>query len=346
MTDRVISIGLIGLGYWGPNLARNFTANGARLAWICDRDPDRCARAKKSFSADKVTSNPDDLFSDPTLDAVAIATPVATHSALALAALKAGKHVWVEKPMAGSVAECEEMVRVADAQKRVLMVDHTFIYSAAVRKLHELLIAEQLGDLLYVDSIRVNLGLVQSDVNVVWDLAPHDLSIADYLLSPRLPRSVNAVGASHVTATGERQETVAYVTVHYPGELIVHVNMSWLAPVKMRLTTIAGTKKLVAWNDLDPVEKIKVYDKGITASAPQGVSGEDRRKLLVEYRSGDIWSPVLEQTEPLARAAREFIGSIIENRTPLTDGAAGLRVVRMIEAAQRSMASGGSSVAL
>jgi predicted dehydrogenase len=338
MTD--LRIAVVGAGYWGPNLVRNFVSTpGVEVAWVCDLDAQRLADIGRKFRVERTTQRFQDLLDDPKLDAIALATPVATHRPLAEAALRAGKHVWVEKPLAGSVEDAEAMVAAARAAGRILFVDHTFVYTPAVRKIRELVASGELGEILYFDSVRINLGLFRSDANVLWDLGPHDLSIAHHVLGVQ-PVEVSAVGIRHVDGA---LENMAYVTLRYPGKLVSHFHFNWLAPVKLRTTLLGGTKKMVVYDDVETVEKIKVYDKGIDVTRPiEDI--EARRRTLVSYRSGDMFSPRLDQTEALSNAARDFAGAIREGRAPVCDGAAGVAVVRALAAAQKSLESGGGFV--
>ncbi len=337
----VVGIAVVGYGYWGPNLVRNFTTcPTTRVVAVCDQNPARLERAGAACPHAKLVQNFAAVVDDPQVDAVVIATPVATHAELALAALEAGKHVLVEKPMAATVHEAEEMVRRAEKLGRVLMVDHTFIYSPPVRKMKELLDAGELGELYYIDSVRINLGLFQHDVNVLWDLAPHDLSILDYLLG-RLPRSLSAFGTCHVD-TAREIEDVAYLNLDMGGGLLASFHVNWLSPVKIRHFILGGSRKSLVYNDLDLAERIKVYDRGVSVS--QDV--EARRGLLVNYRSGDVWIPHLDNAEPLQTMVRHFAECIVQGKQPLTDGQAGLRVVRILDAAQRSIKAQGGRITL
>ncbi len=336
----MIGVAVVGYGYWGPNLVRNLAdASDARLVTICDRRPDRLALVKSRYPAVKITDDFDEILRDPDIHAVAIATPVSTHFRLAMSALMAGKHVFVEKPIAASAEEGERLVEEAARRGLVLAVDHTFIHTGAVRKMREL-VQEGLGDIYYYDSVRVNLGLFQHDVSVVWDLAVHDLSIMDHVLPVR-PVAVAATGVSHVA--GE-PENIAYLTLHFPGNLIAHIHVNWLAPVKVRRTLIGGSKRMIVYDDLEPSEKIKVYDKGITLGAQ--ADGQSIYQALVGYRTGDMWAPHLEVSEALGVELREFVGCIATGGTPVADGHAGLRVVRILEAATLSLAQRGRVIDL
>jgi predicted dehydrogenase len=334
-----LGVAVIGCGYWGPNLIRNFvTCPTTRLVMLCDQDPSRLQQAVVLCPGAEAVSDAAQVFANPHVEAVAIATPVGTHGPLATAALRAGKHVIVEKPLATSEREAESLVRLAERMGRTLMVDHTFIHSGPVRKMKELIDTGELGDIYYIDSVRINLGLFQKDINVLWDLAPHDLSIVEYLVG-RLPRSLSAVGSSHACSD---QEDVAYLNLDFGTGLLASFHVSWLSPVKIRHIIIAGSKKSLVFNDLNPWEPIKVYDRGITVAE----SPEARRGLLVSYRTGDIRSPYVEPSEPLQNMVRHFAECIREGKKPLTDGEAGLRVVRILDAAQRSIKAQGGRITL
>jgi predicted dehydrogenase len=336
---KPVGVAVIGCGYWGPNLIRNFLGcDAAALVAVCDRDPRQRARMAGRCGAARLVERAGELLADPRVEAVAIATPVHTHARLALAALEAGKHVLVEKPMADNVADAQRMVQAAADRGRTLMVDHVFLYSPAVRKIKELIAADVLGEIYYIDSVRINLGLIQQDVNVLWDLAPHDLSIVDHLLG-RLPLSLAATGAAH---TGSGLEDVAHLSLDYGENLIATFHVNWLSPVKLRHMIVGGRKKSVVYNDLDGMEPVKVYDRGIdVVSSPQAKHG-----LLVSYRSGDVWSPCLPPGEPLGNVVRHFLDCIRDGRPPLSDGASGLRIVRILEAAQQSIQAQSSRIAL
>jgi predicted dehydrogenase len=298
---------------------------------------------RRKFIADRyptvaTLADADDLIGDKSIDAVVIATPVNTHFPLAAKALKSGKHVLLEKPMCASTAECDKLLALAEANKLTLMVDHTFLYTGAVRRICQMVKSGDLGDILYFDSVRVNLGLFQHDVNVIWDLAPHDVSIMDAIVGQKAT-SVSAVGLAHFDKS---VENIAYVTVAFSGSTIAHFHVNWLAPVKVRTTLIGGTKKMIVYDDNEPSEKIKVYDKGVTIET----NVEKIHQHLVEYRIGDMYAPRIEPTEALFLVAKEFVDSIREKRSPLTDGEAGRRVVRILEAADKSLAQGGKPVAL
>ena len=332
-----ITVGVIGCGYWGPNLLRNFAENeAAELRWICDADQPRLAAMGRRYPAAQTTTDYQELLTDPNLDAIAVVTPVATHFQIAKAALVAGKHVLVEKPLTATEREAEELNDLAERNQRTLMVDHTFVYTGAVRKMKEIVASGELGDLLYFDSVRINLGLFQKDINVLWDLAPHDLSIMDYLIE-RQPDAVSAIGSCHIEPG---IENIAYLMMHFANDFIAHFHFNWLAPVKIRRTMIAGTSKMILYDDIEPTEKVRIYDKGVTTNRV-GADREADYQTLVSYRTGDVWAPKLDSTEALRYVVGEFLDSIREGRRPLTDGQSGLRVVRLLEAAQQSIKNGG-----
>jgi predicted dehydrogenase len=335
-----ISIGIIGCGYWGPNLLRNFAENEfAQLRWICDLDETRLKAMGRRYPAAQKTTNYRELIADPLLDAIAIVTPVATHYQIAKEALSAGKHVLAEKPLTSTVNQAEELIELARRTGRTLMVDHTFVYTGAVRKVKEIVASGELGDLLYFDSVRINLGLFQRDINVLWDLAPHDLSIMDYLIE-RQPEAVSAIGSSHIE---KGIENIAYLMLHFPDDFIAHFHFNWLAPVKIRRTLIAGSRKMILYDDIEPTEKVRVYDKGVTSNRVDSDREADYQ-TLVSYRTGDVWAPKLDPTEALRYVVAEFLEAIRSSRKPLTDGAAGLRVVRLLEAADQSIKNGGRQI--
>ena len=333
---------MIGVGYWGPNLIRNFSdLDDAQVVACSDLSQERLNKIGKRYPGVKCTTDYEELLRDPNVDAVVVATPVSTHYPIARAALEHGKHVMIEKPLADSAFRSLDLVERAKAANRVLMVDHTFIYTSAVRKMRDLIESGELGDILYFDSIRVNLGLFQKDINVIWDLAPHDLSIMDYLLRAE-PIAVSAIGASHA---GNNIANIAYMTLRFPNNVIAHFHVNWLAPVKIRQTLLGCSKKMVIYDDVEPTDKIRVYDTGITVNGSNG-STEKRYQALVGYRTGDVLIPKIDTTEALQRVAQEFVSSIIENRAPLTDGVSGYRVVRILEAAQQSLEANGREVLL
>jgi predicted dehydrogenase len=333
----MIRIGVIGYGYWGPNVVRNLRGlDGCRVSAVCDQSPAALKRIKQAHPDLPVTTQSSELLESPEIDAIAVVTPVYAHFKLAKAALENGKHVFVEKPFTSTVQQAEELIELAERKNLKIMVDHTFLFTGAVRKIRELVDDGVLGSLYYYDSTRVNLGLFQHDVSVVWDLAPHDLSIMSFLI-PEEPEAVIATGQAHLNGHVD----VAFLTVYFPGNTIAHINVNWLSPVKVRTTLIGGEKKMLVWNDLEADEKIKIYDKGVQMSNGQGLY-----ELMVSYRSGDMWAPRIEQAEALRVELGYFIDSIVENRTPINDGVAGLRVVKLLEAADRSLAQRGRAVAL
>jgi predicted dehydrogenase len=336
---RPVGVAVVGCGYWGPNLIRNFsTCPTSEVVMVCDQDQTRLERVAASCPRAELVQHFGRVLADPAVEAVAVATPVGTHAALTAEALRAGKHVLVEKPLATSQREAEELVRLAEERGLTLMVDHTFIYSPAIRRIKEILDVGELGEIYYIDSVRINLGLVQKEVNVVWDLAPHDLSIVDYLLG-QLPRSVAAMGSCH---TGAEQEDVAYLNLDFGNSLLASFHVNWLSPVKVRHLIIGGSKKGLVYNDLNPWEPIKVYDRSITVAE----DAESRRGTLINYRTGDVWSPHVEQAEPLQNVARHFAECVRTGEQPLTDGQAGLRVVRILDAAQHSIKAQGGRITL
>jgi predicted dehydrogenase len=335
----MIHVGVIGCGYWGPNLVRNFAgASGAQMRAVADLDEQRLGLVKRRFPAVEVTTDFRVLLASPNIDAVAIATPVSSHFDLALQALRAGKHVFIEKPLTQTSEQAEQLIAEADARDLVLHVDHTFIYSGAVRKMRTLVEGGELGDLYYYDSVRVNLGLFQSDVDVIWDLAVHDLSIMDHVFSCK-PAAVSAAGMSHVAG---KPTNVAFLTVFFEDNAIAHLHVNWLAPVKVRRTLIGGSRKMIVYDDLEPSEKVKVYDKGITMDG----SKEEAYQQRIGYRTGDMWAPKLEVTEALEVEVDHFVRCIQNKEPSLSDGQAGLRVVQILEAASHSLTERGRPVKL
>jgi predicted dehydrogenase len=333
----MIRVGVIGYGYWGPNIVRNLHGlDSTRVEMICDGNPAALARARKAYPSVRTVSDSNEVLHSPDVDAVAVITPVWTHYELAKAALQNGKHVFIEKPFTSNSEQAEELVELAAHKGLTIMVDHTFLFTGAVRKIRELTESGTLGALYYYDSLRVNLGLFQHDVSVIWDLAPHDLAIMDYLIKGE-PEAVVATGERHLNGV----EDVAFMTVYFPGNVIAHINVNWLSPVKIRTTLIGGQKKMIVWNDLVADEKIRVYDKGV-----QMTEGEGIRKLLVSYRTGDMWAPKVEQLEALQVELDYFAECITKSQTPFNDGLAGLRVVRMLEAAETSIQKRGDLVQL
>jgi predicted dehydrogenase len=332
-----MKFGVIGYGYWGPNVVRNLaTLEGSQLLAIAETSPSARMRAQKAHPGIKVTSDASEVILSTEIDAIAVVTPVWTHYELAKAALENGKHVFVEKPFTSNSAQGEELINLALQKNLKIMVDHTFLFTSAVNKISQLVDEGTLGKLYYYDSTRINLGLFQHDVNVLWDLATHDLSIMDYLIKAT-PEAVVATGQTHLNG----YEDVAYMTLYFPEKVIAHINVNWLSPVKVRTTLIGGDKRMVVWNDLEADEKVKVYDRGVDVTNRQGVY-----ELLVNYRSGDMWSPQLEQVEALRKELAYFVECISTGQKPLNDGCAGLRIVKMLEAATESLSNRGSLVYL
>lgn len=340
----MIRLGVIGYGYWGPRIVRNFSGiDGAEVAIVCDKNPNTLKRAKQAYPQLEVTTDLCQVLASPDIDAVAIVTPVWTHYELAKAALEHSKHVFVEKPFTSSTHQAEELIELADRKNLQIMVDHTFLFTGAVKRIRQLVEDGTLGSLYYYDSTRVNLGLFQHDVNVIWDLAPHDLSIMDHLIEKK-PQCVVASGQSHLNGL----EDLAYLTIYFDDRVIAHINVNWLSPVKVRTTLIGGEKKMLVWNDLEPDEKVRVYDKGIEIANGSSIySGQNSvYDLLVAYRSGDMWAPKIDPAEALAVEAKYFTECIERNQRPFNDGRAGLRVVKILEAADKSLKERGRPVEL
>ncbi|MGH9403396.1 MAG: Gfo/Idh/MocA family protein [Terriglobia bacterium] len=333
----MIHLGVIGYGYWGPQIVRNFSGiEGCEVSLVCDKSADALRRAKQLYPNLQVTSDFSEVVSSASIDAVAVVTPVWTHFDLAKAALQNGKHIFVEKPFTASTAQAEELIDLAAKKNLQIMVDHTFLFTGAVKKIRQLVDEGALGDLYYYDSTRVNLGLFQHDVNVVWDLAPHDLSIMDHVIGQD-PDAIVATGEKHLNG----HEDVAYITIYFKHSVIAHINVNWLSPVKVRTTLIGGEKQMVVWNDLEADEKVKVYDKGVSVKNGEGVY-----QALISYRTGDMWAPKVEQIEALKKESSYFVECISKGEKPFNDGVAGLRVVRMLEAADKSLKDRGRMVRL
>jgi predicted dehydrogenase len=334
----MLNIGVIGAGYWGPNIIRNFaTMKESNVLKCCDLRQERLDLIESLYPRIETTTDAEDIITSKDIDAVAIVTPVSTHYELARACLMEGKHVLIEKPMCSSVEECKDLVEIAKQKNKIIMVDHTFVYHPAIKKCKELIEAGELGDsMLYFDSVRINLGLFQHDVNVIWDLAPHDLSIMDYLIKEK-PIQVSAYGRSHFNLP---VEDIAYITIHFESNLTAHFHVNWLAPVKIRRTIISGSSKMLVYDDMEPSEKIKIYDKGVT------LINDSIYETLINYRTGDIWSPKLSQKEALKEEIEHFIDCILNNKKPITDGEDGLRVVRLLSAADRSIKENSSWVSV
>jgi predicted dehydrogenase len=333
----MLKFGVVGYGYWGPNVVRNLDQlDETRVVAVCDKSPASRRRVQKEYPNVRVTGDSNELISCTEIDAIAVVTPVWTHYELAKAALEHGKHVFVEKPFTSNVAQAEELIDLAARKNLKIMVDHTFLFTGAVRKIKQVLQDGILGKLYYYDSTRVNLGLFQHDVNVIWDLAPHDLSIIDHLVQ-ETPEAVVATGQTHLNG----HEDVAFITLYFSDKVIAHINVNWLSPVKVRTTLIGGEKKMLVWNDLEADEKIKIYDKGVHITSREGLYN-----LLVSYRSGDMWAPQVEQIEALRTELAYFVRCIMNDEVPFNDGLAGLRVVKMLEAASESLRKRGSLVYL
>jgi len=333
----MLKFGVIGYGYWGPNIVRNLRGlDGCQVVGVCDQSPAARKRIQSAHPGVPVYADPKELLASPEVDVIAVITPVWSHFELSKAALENGKHVFVEKPFTANVAQAEELINLAEQKHLKIMVDHTFLFTGAVRKIKKLLDEGVLGKLYYYDSTRVNLGLFQHDCNVLWDLAPHDLSIMNHLLH-KDAEAIVATGQSHLNG----HEDIAFITAYYPDSMIAHVNVNWLSPVKVRTTLIGGEKKMLVWNDLEADEKLKIYDKGVDVKNQEGLYN-----LLVSYRSGDMWAPQIEQVEALRLELSYFTDCIRKDEKPFNDGCAGLKVVRMLEAATESLSARGSLVYL
>jgi predicted dehydrogenase len=335
--DSSVNFGVIGYGYWGPNVVRNLASlEGSQVLAIAEMSEAARKRAQKAYPGVRVTANASELVSSREIDAIAVITPVWTHYELAKAALENGKHVFVEKPFTSNTEQGEKLIELAARKNLKIMVDHTFLFTGAVRKISQLLQEDALGKLYYYDSTRVNLGLFQHDINVLWDLAPHDLSIMYYLIKTS-PEAIVTTGEKHLNC----HEDVAYMTLYFPEKVIAHINVNWLSPVKVRTTLIGGEKRMLVWNDLEADEKVKVYDKGVNITNREGLY-----ELLVNYRSGDMWSPQLEQAEALRHELAYFVECISSGEQPFNDGCAGLRVVKILEAGSESLSKRGALVYL
>ena len=333
----MIKVGVIGYGYWGPNVVRNFCSQeNVQVTSVCDKDLSRLKPVKKMYPAIELIYDYHDIIDSNEIDAIAIVTPVSTHYDLAKKSLRNGKHVFVEKPFTATVAQAEKLIELAEKKNLKIMVDHTFLFTGAVKKIRQVIDEGVLGDIYYYDSTRVNLGLFQHDVNVIWDLAPHDFSVMDYLIDEK-PLAVNATGKSHVS----EYEDVAYITAHFQNNIIAHFNVNWLSPVKVRSTLLGCQKKMLVWNDVNVDEKIKIYDKGVKVKKRESIYD-----LLVSYRSGDIWTPKVEQQEALGLETEYFVDCIVNDNTPINDGHAGLQVVKMLNACDKSLKNNGRLVKL
>jgi predicted dehydrogenase len=333
----VLRVGVIGFGYWGPNIVRNFHGQEhSTVVAVCDKSPKSLQRVRNTYPSIVCTHDCNELITSPDIDLIAVVTPVWTHYELAKAALENGKHVFVEKPFTATTAQAEELIELAERKNLKIMVDHTFLFTGAVKRIRQFIDDGTLGKLYYYDSTRVNLGLFQHDVNVIWDLAPHDLSIMDYVIDEK-PEAVVATGQGHLNGIAN----IAFMTLYYPNNVIGHINVNWLSPVKVRTTLIGGEKKMLVWNDIEVDEKIKIYDKGVQMGSAEGVY-----QMLVSYRTGDMWAPKVEQVEALKMEANYFVDCILNNKTPFNDGQAGLRIVRMLEAADESLKQKGKIIQL
>jgi predicted dehydrogenase len=333
-----IRFGVIGYGYWGPNVVRNLcSVQDCEIVSVCDKSEEALRRVNRTHPSIQVTADAAEILTSPEIDAVAVITPVWTHFELARTALENGKHVFVEKPFTSNSRQAETLIELAERKNLKIMVDHTFLFTGAVKKIRQLVDDGTLGDLYYYDSTRVNLGMFQHDVDVIWDLAPHDLSIVDFVIRES-PEAVVATGEKHLNGFVD----VAYVTVYFPRNIIAHINVNWLSPVKVRTTLVGGEKKMLVWNDLEADEKIKVYDRGVAKNGDNNGVYD----LLVSYRSGDMWSPKIEQTEALKVELEYFAKCVVNNETPMNDGHAGLRIVRMLEAAEESLKAKGKVIHL
>lgn len=345
VTQEPLGVAVVGAGYWGPNLVRNFqAAEGFRLRWLCDLDVDRARRVLGGYSTVEATADYTAVLADPSVAAVAVATPAGTHLDIALAALRAGKHVLVEKPLAATYADGLRLVTEAEERGLTLMCDHTYCYTPAVGRIRELVRSGELGEIHFVDSVRINLGLVQKDIDVLWDLAPHDLSILDFILPAGVePVAVAAHGADPI---GAGQACVAYLTLQLSTGAIAHVHVNWLSPTKVRTTMVGGSKRTLIWDDLNPAQRVAIFDRGVDLASPQEIGADERRDMLVSYRSGDMVAPAIGEKEALRSMVDEFGAAIAQGRPALTDGRAGLRVLDILEAASRSLAFKGAVVGL
>ncbi|MFF4104671.1 Gfo/Idh/MocA family protein [Streptomyces sp. NPDC001903] len=342
---KPLGVAVVGAGYWGPNLVRNFQSSpGFRLRWLCDLNVDRARQVLGPYSTVQATSDYAAVLADPAVDAVAVATPAGTHLDVALAALRAGKHVLVEKPLAATYEDGLKLVNEAEERGLTLMCDHTYCYTPAVARIRDMVRSGELGDIQFFDSVRINLGLVQKDIDVLWDLAPHDLSVLDFILPDNVhPVAVAAHGADPI---GAGQSCVAYLTLTLNTGAIAHVHVNWLSPVKVRTTMVGGSKRTLVWDDLNPTQRVAVFDRGVDMTAPQEIGADERRDVLVSYRSGDMVAPALGEKEALRSMVEEFAAAIRTRRPALTDGWSGLQVLDILEAASRSLEFRGAVVGL
>ncbi len=333
----MINVGVVGIGYWGPNIIRNFYSHPeTHVKMCCDLKDERLQFVEKTYPAIETTNEYKDVLKNTEIDLIAICTPVFTHYELAREALKAGKHVLIEKPMTSTSAQAEELINLAEQKNRKIFVDHTFLFTGSVKKIKEVIGSGEIGDLLYFDSVRVNLGLFQHDVNVIWDLAPHDISIMDYCLAQK-PECVIATGSDHFHSG---MEDVAYLTVYYPNNLIGHIHTNWLSPVKVRQTLIAGSKKMIVWDDIQPSEKVRIYDKGVDV-----INGVDQvYNMLIQYRTGDMYCPKIDGTEALKAEVAHIADCLLNGTEPVSNGQAGLMVVKILEASDQSIKNRGKEI--
>jgi predicted dehydrogenase len=335
-----IGLAVIGAGYWGPNLVRTALATPAlQLEWLCDLDEKRAQAVLGRYTTVKTTVSVEQVLADPAVAAVAIATPAATHFDLVRAALEAGKHVLVEKPLTSSVSDGEKLAALAERSGLVLMCDHTYCYTPAVQRIREIIRTGEIGDIQFIDSVRINLGLVQPDVDVLWDLAPHDLSILDFVL----PEDVVpvAVAAHSSDPIGAGRACLAYLSVWLSNGALAHVHVNWLSPTKIRTTIFGGSRRTIVWDDMNPSARLMLHDRGVDRLPVSELAPDDRRQALISYRVGDVHGPALTEREPLASAVAEFAAAIAEHRAPLTDARAGVRVLKLLEAASQSADNGG-----
>jgi predicted dehydrogenase len=340
-----IGLAVIGAGYWGPNLVRSALATpGLRLEWLCDLDIERARRVLGPSSTVTSTSSYDEVLADPDVAAVAIATPAATHFDLVRAALEAGKHVLVEKPLTSSVTEGRKLADLASRNDRVLMCDHTYCYTPAVQRIRELIRSGEIGDIQFIDSVRINLGLVQPDVDVLWDLAPHDLSILEFVLPDDI--SAMAVAAHTGDPLGTGRACLAYLSVWLSNGSLAHVHVNWLSPTKIRTTLFGGSRRTIVWDDMNPVARIMIHDRGVDLVEASSMAPDERRQALISYRLGDMHAPALPEREALRNVMAEFAAAITEKRQPLTDANFGVRVLALLEAASRSAERDGEKVAV
>ncbi|MFK0237583.1 Gfo/Idh/MocA family protein [Streptomyces vinaceus] len=342
---KPLGVAVVGAGYWGPNLVRNFQSSpGFRLRWLCDLNVDRARQVLGHYSTVQATSDYAAVLADPAVEAVAVATPAGTHLDVALAALRAGKHVLVEKPLAATYEDGLKLVTEAEERGLTLMCDHTYCYTPAVARIRDMVRSGELGDIQFFDSVRINLGLVQKDVDVLWDLAPHDLSVLDFILPDNVhPVAVAAHGADPI---GAGQSCVAYLTLTLNTGAIAHVHVNWLSPVKVRTTMVGGSKRTLVWDDLNPTQRVAVFDRGVDMTAPQEIGADERRDVLASYRTGDMVAPALGEKEALRSMVEEFAAAIRTRRPALTDGRSGLQVLDILEAASRSLEFRGAVVGL